>query len=187
MNIIIQTDNGYCCRPDTTWERENRDFYSPDLIKDLSFSPILFARISKAGKCIGRKFAHRYYDAVNYGILLYAENLIGTDVTGFVSASMIDHTSILPYPMYDRCVLEEGTNEYIISLNGENVFRTSAGEVRMIEDAISEASRLISLRIGDHIAIELAGRSILPGQAEGGDRLCGTFCANSLFDFKIVR
>ena len=73
MNIIVITADGHVrCRPDTTWEREDKDIYAPEQVSSYSYSPVLFARISKAGKCIGEKFVDRYYDAVNYGMLLYA-------------------------------------------------------------------------------------------------------------------
>ena len=75
------------CRPDTSWEREDKDLYAPDFVDGYLFSPVLFVRISKAGKCIGRKFAGRYYDAVNYGILLHAI-LSGGKGTGFPPAEM---------------------------------------------------------------------------------------------------
>ena len=73
MNIIVKpygSDLCYC-RPDTTWERENKDFYSPECVNEIYWTPVVFARISKAGKCIGRKFVERYYDGVGCGMLLY--------------------------------------------------------------------------------------------------------------------
>ena len=78
MNIIIRLfDNDrFCFRPDTTWERENRDFFSPDFMSRIFFTPVIFARISRAGKCIGRKFAGRYYDASNFGMLMYNGDIL---------------------------------------------------------------------------------------------------------------
>ena len=73
MNIIVKpygSDLCYC-RPDTTWERENKDFYSPECVNEIYWTPVVFARISKAGKCVGRKFIERYYDGVGCGMLLY--------------------------------------------------------------------------------------------------------------------
>ena len=58
MNITVKifgTDS-YICRPDTTWERENRDFYPPEFVGGIYYTPVIFARISKAGKFIGSKF-----------------------------------------------------------------------------------------------------------------------------------
>ena len=73
MNIIVKPygSNLCYCRPDTTWERENKDFYSPECVNDIYWTPVVFARISKAGKCVGRKFVERYYDGVGCGMLLY--------------------------------------------------------------------------------------------------------------------
>ena len=73
MNIIVKPyDSSLCyCRPDTTWERENKDFYSPECVNEIYWTPVVFARISKAGKCIGKKFVERYYDGVGCGMLMY--------------------------------------------------------------------------------------------------------------------
>ena len=73
MNIIVKPYGSdlCCCRPDTTWERENKDFYSPECVNEIYWTPVVFARVSKAGKCVGSKFIGRYYDAVGCGMLLY--------------------------------------------------------------------------------------------------------------------
>ena len=73
MNIIVKPyGSDLChCRPDTTWERENKDFFSPECVNEIYWTPVVFARISKAGKCVGSKFVERYYDGVGCGMLLY--------------------------------------------------------------------------------------------------------------------
>ena len=73
MNIIVKpygSDLCYC-RPDTTWERENKDFYSPECVNEIYWTPVVFARVCKAGKCVGVKFVDRYYDGVGCGMLMY--------------------------------------------------------------------------------------------------------------------
>ena len=73
MNIIVKPyGSSLCyCRPDTTWERENKDFFSPECVNEIYWTPVVFARVSKAGKCVGSKFVERYYDGVGCGMLLY--------------------------------------------------------------------------------------------------------------------
>ena len=73
MNIIVKPygSNLCYCRPDTTWERENKDFYSPECVNDIYWTPVVFARVSKAGKCVGKKFVERYYDGIGCGMLMY--------------------------------------------------------------------------------------------------------------------
>ena len=53
MNIVVfSSDSNVFVRPDTTWERDNEDLYVPEFINTLSWTPVLFARISKPGRSI---------------------------------------------------------------------------------------------------------------------------------------
>lgn len=185
MNIIARphgSDSCYC-RPDTTWERENKDLYVPDGISGISWAPIVFVRISKAGKCIGRKFASRYYDSFNFGALLYC----GQDVSDIAFASCADHTSILPAPLYNPVVMGQEENVFKVLINGKEVFRHDTTSVQeLLEDTLCKASALTSLRIGDFVAFELATLSTLAGAHERESSFKATFCENPLFDMKIV-
>jgi hypothetical protein len=197
MNIIVKPyGSGLCyCRPDTTWERENKDFYSPECVKELHWSPIIFVRISKAGKCIGGKFASRYYDAFNFGALLYCHTSESSDLA---YTSCADHTSLLPGPMYNPEIMENEGNVFEVKKNGETIFglpKTAFAKLRslenisfkdMIEDGICKASQLTTLRIGDFVAIELTPTSLLASHNEGEASLEATYCENKLLDFKVI-
>ena len=100
MNIIVRTASGkYIVRPDTTWEKDNEDLYLPEFVDGVSYTPVLFARICKPGRSIGRNFAARYYDSVNYGILLYPADHIDDGPECFAESLTLDHTSFLPAPL----------------------------------------------------------------------------------------
>ena len=190
MNIIVKPyGSSLCyCRPDTTWERENKDFYSPECVNELHWAPIVFARICKAGKCIGGKFAPRYYDAFNFGALLYCHTSESPDIA-FTSCA--DHTSLLPAPLYNPVVMENEDNIFEVKKNGEKIFTSrdisiEASLKEVIEDAICKASRLTSLRIGDLIAVELAPVSLMAASCDGETSLKATYCENELFDIKLI-
>ena len=190
MNIIVKPyGSSLCyCRPDTTWERENKDFYSPECVNELHWAPIVFARICKAGKCIGGKFAPRYYDAFNFGALLYCHTSESPDIA-FTSCA--DHTSLLPAPLYNPVVMENEENIFEVKKNGEKIFASrdisiEASLKEVIEDAICKASRLTSLRIGDFIAVELAPVSLMAASCDGETSLKATYCENELFDIKLI-
>ncbi len=197
MNIIVKPyGSSLCyCRPDTTWERENKDFYSPECVNELHWAPIIFARICKAGKCIGGKFASRYYDAFNFGALLYCHTSGASDIA-FTSCA--DHTSLLPAPLYNPVVMESEDNVFEVKKNGETVFgfpkiafarqmSQNAGSLKeMIEEAICKASQLTTLRIGDFVAIELTPKSLLASRSEEEASLKATYCENGLFDIKLI-
>ena len=207
MTIIVKPYGSTlcCCRPDTTWERENRDFYSPECVNEVTWTPVVFARISKAGKCIGRKFAERYFDGFGCGMLMYCK--VGEDL-----CSCVDRTSILPMPLYNPIALDD-PKEFVVTRNSEStpterhspvistekhssvisterhspVISTERSEWRnLLCEALCSASRLTSLRIGDYIAVELAPQEILATREEGTASVKGTFCENDIFDFKMI-
>ncbi len=186
MNIIVKpygSETCYC-RPDTTWERENKDFYSPECVNELAWAPILFVRISKAGKCIGEKFASRYYDGFGFGALMY----IGDFMPCIASASCADHTSLLPFPLYNPIVLENEEVEYEVMKNDESIFKTAAGGSLKdeVEAAICKASQMTSLRIGDFVGVELAPVGELAARADGSVSMKATFCENELYNFRLI-
>jgi len=181
MNIIVRPYGGEkCyCRPDTTWERENKDFYVPECSESLYWTPVLFARVNKAGKCIGKKFVSRYYDAIGCGVLLYT----GQDIA---FASCADHTSLLPMPLYDPVVLEGEDNALEVCLNGSSIWNEKILSKDKLEDTVCMASALTSLRIGDFVAVELAPVQKLVSRDEGNAPLKVSYCGNDLFDLKII-
>ena len=186
MNIIVKPEGiNFCyCRPDTTWERENRDFYVPESAGELYWTPVIFARVSKAGKCVSPKFVSRYYDAFSFGMLLYCKPE-GVHETAFMSCA--DHTSVLPFPLYNIAVLEGPDNMFKVFRNDEEIYSRDCSEVQAaIEEAICSSSEFVSLRTGDIVAVELAPKTTLASRAEGEIQFKATFCENEAFGFNIL-
>lgn len=143
MNIIVRTYGGkVVVRPDTTWERHNRDYFAPDYVTSLEWSPVIFIRISGAARSTAEKFASRYFDAWGRGVLLYASNLIDGTAEGYAASLCLNRSSYLPNPLS-----EAGT--------------MSAEDRALAIKALSECSFRLQLRSGDLIAIETAGRKHL--------------------------
>ena len=185
MNIVVKTYSGGCIvRPDTTWEKDNADLYVPEFVEGLSFSPVLFARVSKPGRSVGERFASRYYDAVGCGVLLYPEEMLDGSETGFARASCLDHTSFLPAPMSDKAVL--GGECAFRLFSSDLLFETAVLSASMIENAIAEATKYVYLRIGDLVAVELDERRHLVSRSDGSVSVRGEFCGRTTNDFKIV-
>ena len=185
MNISVQPyGSSRCyCRPDTTWERESKDFYSPESVNSLHWTPVVYARISKAGKCISGKFVSRYYDGVGFGTLLY----IGDFLPDLASASCADHSSILPSPIGGPELLEAEEKTYEVCRNGEKIFGcTTEGLKERLEEAICKASQLTTLRIGDFVAVELAPAAQICDRSEEETKIKAAFGENDLFSFKLI-
>lgn len=173
MNIIVKPygKDIFECRPDTSWERENKDIFLIEGINSIEISPVVFARISKAGKCISKKFISRYYDGINFGLLLYPiiQNIKNDNIGDiFDTASgndeqqtrlnYLDHTSLLPHPLYNPIVLENADNSFNLQIDGTDTYSCDCSEEikDKLENAITESSRYISLRIGDMVAVEIS-------------------------------
>ncbi|HEX5169397.1 MAG TPA: fumarylacetoacetate hydrolase family protein [Cyclobacteriaceae bacterium] len=62
-------------KPDTALLKNNANFYYPEFSRDIHHEVELVLRISKEGKNIEEKFAHKYYDAIGVGIDLTARDL----------------------------------------------------------------------------------------------------------------
>ncbi len=187
MNIVVKTASGHIVvRPDTTWERDNEDLYLPDSVSRLSYTPVLFARICKPGRSISRKFASRYYDAVNYGILLYPEDYLDGSEEGYASACCLDHSSFLPSPFCQPAALGSKDSIFNIAKDGVELFSTESGSLSMIEEALEECTSRVYIRTGDILAIELQPRKQIYDRNEGNVLISGSFCGNKSTDFKII-
>lgn len=62
-------------KPDTAILRNNAPFYYPSFSTDVHHEVELVVRISKEGKNIDEKFAHKYYDSIGIGIDFTARDL----------------------------------------------------------------------------------------------------------------
>lgn len=206
MNIIVSLfgSNGtdYCFRPDTTLEKESFDYYIPDGVSELTYSPVLFVRLCRAGKAIGEKFAGRYYDSGGFGVLLYGESIIGSGAAaGLSMASSLDKTSLLPFPLIDKDVLENSENSFSLSVNGRSMNEHSINERSVNERSVNRngtfachpdfagipeilhrISIRTSLRTGDIVAVELGER--LPIHA--GEKLCGMLNGENIFSISVL-
>lgn len=186
MNIIVSLfgSNGadYCFRPDTTLEKESFDYYIPDGVSELTYSPVLFVRLCRAGKAIGEKFAGRYYDSGGFGVLLYGESIIGSGAAaGLSMASSLDKTSLLPFPLIDKDVLENGRNSFSLSVNGNGIFACSPGFAE-IPEILHRISIHTSLRTGDIVAVELGERRPI----HAGEKLCGILNGENIFSISVL-
>lgn len=186
MNIIVKTSSGHITvRPDTTWEKDNEDFFPPEFVNEVTYSPVLFARVLKPGRSVGRKFASRYYDSVGYGVLLYPENMFDGTPEGYAQAICLDHTSFLPAPMFPPQRLEKDA-EFRLYRNDDELFAFDQPSLNMIEETLVEATRFLYIRTGDLIAIELDARKPLTGRTESEVRITGTFGQDKILDFQII-
>jgi len=126
MNIIVvRADGSFYTRPDTTLERDSKDFYLPDDLSKVTSRTCTYVKIIKAGKAVPERFASRYFDSVGRGVLLYCDKEI----------SHIDYSSYF----FEECT---------------PVANCLPGEVSHICKEIERITKHISVRFADIIAFE---------------------------------
>ena len=62
-------------KADSALLKDRKPFFVPDFMGRIDYEAELVVRISRLGKCISQRFAHRYYDAVTVGIDFTARDL----------------------------------------------------------------------------------------------------------------
>jgi 2-keto-4-pentenoate hydratase/2-oxohepta-3-ene-1,7-dioic acid hydratase in catechol pathway len=62
-------------KPDSSIIKNNKPFFLPDFSKEIHYEVEVVVKISKLGKGISAKFAHRYFDELTLGIDITARDL----------------------------------------------------------------------------------------------------------------
>lgn len=176
MNLLVLSAQGIVSlRPDSGINKNNTDFYVPDGLENVKYTPVVFARVAKAGKSIEKEFARRYYDAFNFGILVYPGG-----------STIVDRSSYLPLPLYNPVVLENSDNTFDVCIDGKPASSFSVmGMADKIEEALIKCSLNTTLRRGDYVIAELSDMALLCDPQSGEKRLSASFCGNNTIDFQV--
>lgn len=135
MNIFVVTPDGnYSARPDTTLERECKDFYLPDDCESVRAFKCRYIKVKKAGKAVAERFAERYIEGSGAGMILY----------GVFSEKDTDGNPRMT-PYIDGSTI---INPDLRQVGGE--------ELSQFAKAISFVTAHTSIRIGDYICLEEA-------------------------------
>lgn len=122
-----------------------KPMFMPDWTNELGVTECLILRVSRLGKEIATKFANRYYDAVAPGA-----DFAALDILREVQEKGEPWTKALAFD-YSLTIGEWLTNDEMIrakALNDEMMLLMSP------EEAIAEASKVMTIRQGDLIYIQ---------------------------------
>ena len=156
--VVFNTAGDYICRPDTTLNHNNSDYYCPEGVKVLRVVPCIYTHIDKAGKCVAERFAGRYFKSSAFGCLISD----ATDGASGAVATSMDFTSVMDMSW---AAISEPV-EYSFLINGKVVckFNSEAFTTRF-KEALVDITRKTTLRIGDIIALE-AGPAVTVGPGD---------------------
>ena len=142
-------------KADSALLKDRKPFFVPDFMGCIDYEAELVVRISRLGKCISQRFAHRYYEAVTVGIdftardlqqKLRAEGLPWELCKGFDgSAALGDWLPI------ERCRSVDALH-FHLDQNGKTVQEGCTSDLLFkVDELIAYISRFFTLKTGDLI------------------------------------
>jgi acylpyruvate hydrolase len=173
-------------KPETAILKKNQNFFYPDFTKDLHHEVELLVKVSKVGKHIQEKFAHKYYDEIGLGIDFTARDLQQQQKKKGLPweiSKAFDHSA----PIGDfipRAELENPKDIQIMLKKNDKVVQSGSTSdmIFSIEKIIAYVSKFITLKIGDLI---FTGTPEGVGPVKIGDRLTGFLNNRQMFSFEV--
>ncbi|MGN0213159.1 MAG: fumarylacetoacetate hydrolase family protein [Muribaculaceae bacterium] len=135
---------------DSSLLKDGKPFFVPDFAERFGSTPYVVARVSRLGKNIARRFAHRYYDALTVGIAVNAEAMHGNFCGGVPEAlaCAFDGAAILG----DFVGMEEiaAAGHISATVDGTMLMECDVAALTgCIDSLIEYVSRYFTLKIGD--------------------------------------
>jgi acylpyruvate hydrolase len=175
-------------KPETALLRNNKPFYYPDFSTDIHHEVEVLVKISRPGKNIEEKFAHKYYDEIGLGIdftardiqsKLKAKGLPWDLAKGFNDSAPLSEF----FPKTDFANGDMTNLNFGLTINGEPRQQGNTSLMLFpIDYLISFLSRYFFLQKGD---ILFTGTPEGVGPVHIGDRLVGNLEGRELFSFEV--
>ena len=187
MNIAVLTDTGrVIVRPDTTRVKDGEDVYLPEFVNGVEWAPVLYTKVIKSGRSILPKFAGRYFDSFNSGILLYPSDFLDGTEEGYACASCLDHTSVINLNFFDISLAKNTDNKFVTIINNIVSYIDNIDIESTLSNSICEISKYCWLRVGDVVAVELRHRKGLMERKDAPVEIHFGFDTNELSAVKII-
>jgi 2-keto-4-pentenoate hydratase/2-oxohepta-3-ene-1,7-dioic acid hydratase in catechol pathway len=174
-------------KPDTALLRDGKPFYLPDFSADLQYEAEIVLKISKLGKTVSPKFAHRYFDEVTVGIDLTARDLqhkLRADGLPWEVSKAFDNSAVVgEFLPIDSLPVPIERLPFHLDINGQTVQQgNSADMLFRFDEIVAYISQFFTLKIGDLI---YTGTPPGVGTLHIDDHLEGYLGDKKLLDFWI--
>lgn len=173
-------------KPETALLKDNKAFYLPDFSERIDYECEIVVRISKMGKNISKKFAHRYYDAIGLGVDFTArdiQNDCKANGAPWEICKGFDNSAPVS-EFIDKEVFDLRNLRFSLRKNGEIVQEGNTADMTFsIDDIIEYASKFFTLKTGDLI---FTGTPVGVGPVHINDHLEGFIEDKKMFSFDIL-
>jgi len=186
LNHDVPTEPVFFMKPDSALLKDNKPFFLPDFSKEIHHEIELVVKISRLGKNIEAKFAHRYYDEIGLGIDFTARDLQRQLIEKglpWEKAKAFDSSAVLGKFIPKDEPGDLGHLLFSLKRNGEVV---QSGDSQLMifpfDTIIEHVSKYVTLKIGDLI---YTGTPAGVGPVDIGDRLEGYIGEKKMFDIQV--
>ncbi|HWY11391.1 MAG TPA: fumarylacetoacetate hydrolase family protein [Bacteroidia bacterium] len=154
MKSDVPAEPVYFMKPDTSLLKES-DFYFPEFTKDLHHEIELVLKISKTGKHIEEKFAHKYYEEIGLGIDFTARDIQAKcKEKGFPweKAKAFDNAAPIGNFVKKETLGDLNNINFELKINGQSKqIGNSKDLIFSFDKVISYISQFVTLKTGDLI------------------------------------
>lgn len=184
---------------DSALVNRGRPFFIPDFTNECEYETELVVRISRMGRSISQRFAHRYYDAVTVGIdftardiqrRMRAQGLPWDLAKGFDGSAVIGEWREFdrlpnrnPVELRNVSDLLKAGMEFRLDINGNTVQSgVSTQMIHNVDCLVSYISSFFTLKTGDII---FTGTPVGVGQVHIDDHLTGFLDGEKVLEFNV--
>ena len=173
-------------KPDTAIQPKGHPFFIPDFSNNIHFEVELVIKISKNGKNIDEKFAHKYYNEIGIGIDFTARDIqeeCKKNGLPWERAKGFDGSAQISNEFINKELLILNDINFSLSLNN-SIMQTgnSKNMIFSFDQIISYISKYYTLRAGDLI---YTGTPSGVGKVERGDSLSCFINSNEMLKVNI--
>jgi len=174
-------------KSDSSLLKDGKPFFIPDFSSQIEYETELVVKISRLGKNIAERFAHRYYEEVTVGIDFTARDLqrdFRSKGLPWELSKAFDHSAVvgefIPWSEAGDSIQDLS---FHLNINGEKVQEGNTSNMLFTVDRIvAYVSRFFTLKIGDLI---YTGTPAGVGAVKIDDHLTGYLGEKKLLDFKV--
>lgn len=148
--------------PETAQLKNGKPFFIPDYAVPCLIEVHFAVRISRLGRNIGRRFAHRYYDAATVVPHFFSPSMLElAQKNGLPWSSAMGFDSSVPIGDFLSLSSDEVQHQaFSLSVDGKPVMKgNTANMLQSVDEIIADVSRFHTLRRGDLL---LTGAPVVP-------------------------
>ena len=173
-------------KPDSSIIKNNKPFFLPDFSREIHYEVEVVIKISKLGKGISPKFAHRYFDELTLGIDITArdlQNQFSKSGLPWELSKCFDGAAPLGKFIPVSTITDMKNINFRLEINDKIVQESSTSDMIFgFEDIIAYVSRFFTLKTGDLI---FTGTPSGVGALHKNDNLIAYLNGKPLLDFVI--